>query len=138
MRLVLDTNTVVSGLLWTGPPSQLIQAGLDKHVELFTSPALVLELEDVLPRRRFALRVAASGLSVAQLVARYAILAQSVVPATLVRIAADPDDDHVLACGLAAQADYIVSGDTALLNLRVYQTIPIVNAAHALTRLPQR
>jgi predicted nucleic acid-binding protein len=50
----------------------------------------------------------------------------------------DPDDDHVLACALAAQADLIVSGDAHLLNLKNYQSIPIVAAAEALTRLPQR
>lgn len=138
MRLVLDTNTVVSGLLWDNTPSRLIDAGLQGHIELFTSQVLLLELEDVLPRRKLARRVAASGLSVAQLVARYALLAQSVSPAAINRVSVDPDDDHVLACALAAQADLIVSGDPDLLNLKSYQRIPIVNPAEALTRLPQR
>jgi predicted nucleic acid-binding protein len=53
-RLVLDTNTVVSGLLWDNTPSQLIAAGLQGRVELFTSQALLLELEDVLQREKFA------------------------------------------------------------------------------------
>jgi len=44
----------------------------------------------------------------------------------------------VLACALAAKADLIVSGDSHLLNLKSYQDIPIVNAAEALARLPQR
>ena len=138
MRLVLDTNTVVSGLLWDKAPSQLIDAGLQGHIELYTSQALLLELEDVLPRRKLARRVAASGLSIAQLVARYALLAQSVLPAVIARTSADPDDDHVLACALAAKADLIVSGDHDLLNLKTYQRIPIVEAAEALMRLPQR
>jgi putative PIN family toxin of toxin-antitoxin system len=138
VRLVLDTNTVVSGLLWENTPSRLIDAGLQGHIELFTSQVLLLELEDVLPRRKLARRVAASGLSVAQLVARYALLAQSVSPAAIDRISVDPDDDHVLACALAAQADLIVSGDRHLLTLKTYQGIPIVSPAEALTRLPQR
>ena len=54
MRLVIDTNTVVSGLLWNNAPFHLIQAALRGRVDLFTSRALLLELEDVLPRRKFA------------------------------------------------------------------------------------
>lgn len=138
MRLVLDTNTVVSGLLWDNTPSRLIDAGLQGHIELFTSQVLLLELEDVLPRRKLARRVAASGLSVAQLVARYALLAQSVSPAAVERVSVDPDDDHVLACAVAAHADLIISGDSDLLKLGQYQGIPIVSPAAALTRLPQR
>ena len=46
-----------------------------------------------------------------------------------------PDDDHVLACALAAQADLIVSGDSDLLNLKRYQGIEIVTAAAALARV---
>lgn len=46
-------------------------------------------------------------------------------------IARDPDDDHVLACALAAQADLIVSGDRDLLDLGEYQGIRIVKLARA-------
>jgi len=51
---------------------------------------------------------------------------------------ADPDDDHVLACVLAAHADLIVSGDAGLLNLKAYQGIAIVTVAEAVTRLARR
>ena len=138
MRLVLDTNTVVSGPLWEQAPSQLIHAALNREIELFTSEALLLELEDVLPRRKFARRIAASGLTVAQLVGRYALLAQGTQPATIRPVSADPDDDHVLACALAANADLIVSGDSHLLDLKSYQGIPIVGAAAALQRIAAR
>ena len=138
MRLVLDTNTVVSGLLWDKTPSFLIDAALQGRIELFTSQTLLLELEDVLPRRKFARRVSASGLTIAQLTARYALLARSIVPAAISPVSADPDDDHVLACALAARADLVVSGDSDLLNLKFYQGIPIVGAAGALERIVRR
>lgn len=138
MRLVLDTNTVVSGLLWDNTPSRLIEAALQGRIELFTSPALLLELEDVLPRRKLSRRAAASGLSVAQLTARYALLAQVVEPAVIASISADPDDDHVLACALAARAELVVSGDSDLLNLKSFQGIPIVAATEALERIARR
>jgi len=61
-----------------------------------------------------------------------------VCPASIAPVVlADPDDDHVLACALAAKADLIVSGDSDLLKLKTYRGIAIVGAAEALTRLPQ-
>ncbi len=135
MRLVLDTNTIVSGLFWSNAPARLIDAALKSRVELFTSRVLLLELEDVLPRRKFERKVAASGLKTVQLVARYAILAQSLVPAVIAPVLADSDDDHVLACALAARADLIVSGDRGMLNLKSYHGMPIVTATEALAQV---
>ncbi|MHB8680442.1 MAG: PIN domain-containing protein, partial [Rudaea sp.] len=50
-------------------------------------------------------------------------------------VARDPDDDHVIACALAARADAIVSGDNHLLDLREHQGIVILTAADALNRI---
>jgi putative PIN family toxin of toxin-antitoxin system len=135
VRLTLDTNTVVSGLLWEGAPSRLIRAALDGQVSLVTSRVLLLELADVLGRAKFASRVAASGFSVTELVARYAVLAESVESATITPMASDPDDDEVLACALGGRADLVVSGDAGLLNLARYQEIEIVDPAVALERI---
>ena len=58
-----------------------------------------------------------------------------IVPASITpAIARDPDDDQVLACALSAQAELIVSGDHALLNLKTYHGIGIVDASEALRR----
>ncbi len=75
MRLVLDTNVVASAVLWGGVPRLLLQAGREKHVELFTSVELLAELTDILGRRKFDKKIAASTLTVDQLVDRYAALA---------------------------------------------------------------
>ena len=77
-------------------------------------------------------------LSIEQLTARYALLAQRIEPAVISPTSADPDDDHVLACALAAQADLVISGDSDLLNLKSFQGIPIVDAAEALERVARR
>jgi predicted nucleic acid-binding protein len=53
-------------------------------------------------------------------------------------VISDPDDDHVLACAIAALADFIVSGDSDLLSLGTYRGIPIVTAVEALTQLANR
>lgn len=138
MRLVLDTNTVVSGFLWQGPPHRLVQLALDGAIEIATSPALLDELAGILPRTKFTPRLALQSLTAEALVMRYAELAQLVRPALIEPVVLrDPHDDHVLACALAARADLIVSGDSDLLELGAYHDIPIVSAMQALDRLAQ-
>lgn len=139
LRAVADTNVVVSGLLWRGAERKLLDAARAGQFSLYTSAALLAELAEVLPRAKFAKRVAAARMSVERLVRRYARLARSIIPADIKpTVLADIDDDAVIACALAAQADLIVSGDKRLRNITTYHGIPIVTAAEALTRLPQR
>jgi putative PIN family toxin of toxin-antitoxin system len=132
MRLVLDTNIVASGLLWNGVPAQLVDAARADNIEIFTSRVLLAELTRILCRAKFANVITASGLPLDELVLSYAELATLVtpepIPATVLN---DPDDDHVLACALAAKADLIVSGDRDLLTLKSFREIPIVTAAEA-------
>jgi len=81
----------------------------------------------VLNRPRFASRLLRATVTPHELVWGYAALASVVTPAPIDPvIATDPDDDAVLACALAAQAQAIVSGDRHLLELNHYRTIPIV------------
>lgn len=135
MRLVLDTNVVVSALLWGGTPRLLLEAGRDRRVELFASTALLAELTDILNRRKFENKISASLFSVDQIVDRYAALATLVWPEPTPRIVSDPDDDVVIGTALAAKADLIVSGDSHLLDLKAFRGIAIVAVATALERV---
>jgi hypothetical protein len=134
MRLVLDTNVVASGVLWGGVPRQLMEAGREKRVSLFTSAPLLAELTDILARTKFAKKLTASGLTIEQIVDRYADLAALVRPAIIVpAVLDDPDDDQVLACAMAARADLIVTGDRRhLLPLGSFEGMQIVLPADAL------
>ncbi len=133
MRLVLDTNVVVSALLWKGTPNKLIERASEGEVQLFTSRALLDELRAVLKRRKFTRTIGATGLTVTELVASYRKLAYGVTARPLARqVSRDRDDDAVLACALAAHADMIVSGDADLLTLGEYREIRITSPAEAL------
>jgi putative PIN family toxin of toxin-antitoxin system len=132
VRVVLDTNVVASGFLWGGVPRQLLQAARENQLQLFTSTTLLLELTDILGRAKFARKLVAAQLSVDQLAERYALLVSVVHPAAITPVILDdPDDDHVLACAIAAQADLIVSGDRHLLDLKEHQGIRIVTVVEA-------
>ena len=138
MRVVLDTNIVVSGLLWRAAPRQVLDAARDKRITLHTSSTLLDELAEVLSRPHLASVIAANHASPAFLMQRYAMLAQLVIPAQTARVVAkDIDDDAVIACALAAEADLIVSGDAHLLNLKHYQRMRIIDAAEAVRSLAQ-
>ncbi|PYS76262.1 MAG: putative toxin-antitoxin system toxin component, PIN family [Acidobacteria bacterium] len=130
MRVVADTNIVVSGLLWRGNPRLVLDAAREGTIDLYTSAVLLTELEDVLGREKFAKRLASAGVTPHELVLGYAALASVIEPAAVEPvILSDPDDDAVLACAVAAQGEIIVSGDSHLLELRLYQEIRILTAA---------
>ncbi len=136
MRTVPDTNIVVSGLLWRGNPRRILDTARDGIIELFTSPVLLEELEDVLRREKFAKRLEAARVTVQELIEGYSALA-TVIDAAPIEpvILADPDDDAVLACALAADAEIIVSGDSDLLDLKEHRDIRILTATELLTEL---
>ena len=139
VRLVLDTGVIFSGLLWRGTTYQLLTALRQRpEVKFFSSVTLVEELADVLSRPTSAKQLSLIGKTAKDVLEDYADIVEFVEPAEIPRTSTDPDDDHVLACALAARADLIVSGDPDLLNLKSYQRIPIVGPAEALKRLPQR
>ncbi len=132
MRVVRDTNVVVSALIWSGTPYRLIQAAVDGTVTLCTSPALLAELSDVLTRPHLAARLERQSSSVEEALSLYGGLAVGVSPKDVPAvITADPDDDHVIAAAVEARAGLIVSGDRDLLDLGRHREITILAPAEA-------
>ena len=132
VRVVAETNTVVSAFLWGGSPGAVFDAAREGRIALFTSAALMVELEDVLVREKFAERIARVGSSVPQILAGFRALATIVRPALIEPTVRDPDDDHVLACALGADAALIVTRDRDLLDLGSFRDIRILAARGAL------
>ncbi|MDP2352827.1 MAG: putative toxin-antitoxin system toxin component, PIN family [Pseudomonadota bacterium] len=136
MRLVLDTNIVASGLLWDGTPARLFDAAQAGAIEIYTSRILLTELTRIFKRAKFAKAIETSGVGLEGLVLGYSELAILIEPLPIPpTILADPDDDHVLACALAADAELIVSGDKHLLGLGAFKGIEIITAAQAVERI---
>ncbi len=133
MRIVPDTNVVVSALIWGGTPFRLIQAASAGDIELYTSPVLLAELREVLSRAHLAERLTEQRSSVEEAVGLYGELAIRLSPLETPRVVpGDADDDHVIALAVAARAHLIVSGDKAhLIPLGSVGGIPIVSPAQA-------
>lgn len=134
MRIVLDTNVVLSALLWRGTPYRLLQAiQQQEHVQLYSSATLLAELGEVLGRQAAARRLALIGRAAHDVLADYIDAVELVATPTDVPrvVAADPDDDSVIATAVAAGADLLVSGDSDLLMLGSHQGFRIITAAEA-------
>ena len=135
MNIVLDTNTVVSGSLWSGAPRQVLDLARSGVITLFTSPELLAELADVLRRDKFATRLEQAQVTADELVYGYAAVARTIRPARITPVILDdPDDDKVLACAKAASAEIITSGDHHLLSLKEYEGIQILPVNQLLER----
>lgn len=137
MRLVLDTNVVVSALLWNGAPRRLLRAAAVAGVELVTSDPLLAELADVLSRSKFKKRLGVLGVSSSELFGTYARQVAIVQATSAPRIAPDRDDDVVIGTALASRADLVVTGDRTLLSVAEYEGVRIVSVGEALHVIDQ-
>ncbi|GIK28712.1 MAG: putative toxin-antitoxin system toxin component, PIN family [Chloroflexi bacterium] len=127
MRIVFDTNVVVSGLLWSGAPHQALRFAAGKRIAAITSEALVDELRDVLNRqklRRFLERIQKSA---DELVEDYLAYTAIIEPFPVLDDAvSDIDDLIVLEAAVGGGANCVVTGDDDLLRIGSYAEIAIL------------
>jgi len=135
---VLDTNVVIAGLLWAGPPHSLLLRVIERRdLVLATSPQLLAELGHTLALPRFRKRILDAATSPEKLLEVYRDTTVLVSPREVPRVVAeDVDDDHVIAAAVAARAHFIVTGDrTHLLPIGTHGGIAIVSPRRCLDLL---
>ncbi len=121
---MLDTNVLISGLCFGGKPGQVLKYALAGKIRLFTSAVLIGEFKAVMDAK-FPGRQAAIMETLNELSQLWEVIPDAALP-RLRHVVADPSDDRVLECAVAARADFIVSGDKHLLNLESFGKIPIL------------
>jgi len=137
VRIVVDTNIWVSGLLWQGRPWQLLKLAEKGDVKLCAAYSMLLELEEVLAYDRLQSRLQMLQQTPSQLVA-YALNLSTVYDiywAGPPIVEADPDDDIFVLCAVEAGAEYLVTGDKHLLDLGSYQSVKIVTVTEFLDQI---
>ncbi len=125
MRVVLDTNVLVSGIFWDGAPSFVLERWIEEKYDLVVSPVILDEYRQVLLAMPVGRETAALAGSWTLLLARHATLVQA--PA-VTRVCRDRDDDKFIDCALAGSANVIVSEDRDLLTLGEVYGIKLLSA----------
>jgi uncharacterized protein len=134
VRLVLDTNVLVSAAISRGTSRELLDLWLrERPFALVVCPALLDELAEVLNRERFRAVVTAEEVeAIITLLRHEAELVPD--PDEIAPVASDPDDDYLIAVARREDADALVSGDRALRAIEGLELL-VLTPAEALSRL---
>jgi len=128
MKVVLDTNVIISGLFWKGIPGEVLEKCQTEHTLCFTKETL-LELKEAIFYPKFVPHLQKLTFSIEDFLAR--LTERSLViskPSQEIFIIKEyPPDNKILACAISCRASFIVSGDEHLLKLREFQSIPILS-----------
>lgn len=125
IRVVFDTNVVVSAFGFGGRPHEALRRAFDDDFQLIASEETLRELERVLTYEHLPF----SSVEQVRYPAIIRLEAEIVDPEYTVDVVRDSDDDKFLACALEGNAEYVVSGDDDLLELGSYDGVDIVDPA---------
>jgi len=126
MRVVCDTNVLVSGVLFNGPPRQILDLISRANVENAISLEILAEAKNVFLRPKFGL----SSEQVSDIIDTFVETFVLVTPTErVVVVTKDPDDDRILEAAQTAHAQFVISGDQHLLSIGVWNDVEILSPA---------
>ncbi len=134
IRIVIDTNILVSAILTPkGNPAKILKHVLEGKLNLIISPAILEETQQVLRYPRLVKLMKKNKITGKEIhdflgnMSKVAVITPGRLD--IDAISDDPADNKILACGMEREADYIISGDHHLTDLKIFQGINIVNPA---------
>jgi len=137
MRVVFDTNVLISALITTGKPKELFQMAAEKQIQLITSKEILKEFSEVADDPRIKKYVDEQDI--------IAFLKIIDIAAKIIKVKSqfreineDPDDDVVLRIAFDSKADYIISGDKHLLSKGTFKGIKILTVSEILKLLKKQ
>jgi putative PIN family toxin of toxin-antitoxin system len=122
MKVIIDTNVFVSGIIWSGKPAQIVSKWLSGEFELILLAELLGEYLEIIERLSKNPELASQWRDTLIKRATFVSVTQTV------DICRDPDDNFILALGLASKADYLITGDRDILAISPFP-IKIVSPA---------
>ncbi len=133
IRAVLDTNVIISAVLFSGPPSQLVSAWQSSRLRPVVSASILDEYIRVLAYPKFKLTPTEIRSVIEEELLPF-IESVKVIPTTVANVR-DPDDAQFIACAAAAGVRWLVSGDDDLLSLHRIQSVEVVSITEFLRLL---
>ncbi len=124
VKVLIDTNVIISALLFGGKPREILKLAITKHIEAVTSPPLLAELLDVLSKK-FSFPKETLKLTEHKIKQSF----RMVHPIKQVDILNDNNpDNRVLEAALEGNCRYIITGDKELLALGSFEDVTILTA----------
>lgn len=123
MKIVLDTNVLISGVFFSGPPYQILDAWRHKKIDIVLSQEIFDEYQRIAAElsRQF------KGIDISVFLDLLTVNAEWVyAPQIPVSVSIDPDDDKFISCALASKTKIIVSGDKHLLDISGFRGIEVL------------
>ena len=133
IRVVLDTNILISSLIFRGELSFLVYLLKSNHFCLLLSKPILEELLRVLSYPKFKLSEQEIKEICYEHVLEYATLIAVDHKSHI--LLKDLSDNKILECAVSGKADYIVTGDKEILQIRKYQKIPILTAKEFIQKI---
>lgn len=140
IKVILDSNVFVSGLLWRGKPYQILKLIENGKITCFATIEIIDEIEDVLGREKFSGRLDMLETSVDELMLAVTHYVNIVKKSKKLKLKPseqpeDPDDVMFIECAATVGAEYVVSGDPHLLDLKYVRGIKILTPAEFLKEI---
>lgn len=136
MRAVVDTGVFVSALIRRrGTTGKVLQALRNGRFTAIYSTDILLEIIKVLGREKFHKKYHIQPDDIAALIDLIRLRGELVIPKKSVSACRDPKDNKFLEAALMGEADFVVSGDADLLDMVLFEQIPIIQSAEFLDRL---
>jgi len=127
-RTVLDVNVWISALIWGGKPAEVLIAAENHNITIFLSEEIVQELSRVLAFPKLRKIYVAEGMRQEDLVEEVLRISRFVRGTKQVRVVWEhPADDKFIECAIAADADYLISGNKHLLKIASYKKTQILS-----------
>jgi len=134
MRIVADTNILISATFWKGDSERIMRMVEKGKVTLVLSSEIIKEFIKVLRSDEILQKIRDKDLRFQLTVEKIVSLAEIVVPDEKLNVVKDdPDDNIVLECAEKGAVDFIITNDKHLLKLREFEGIPIVTPAEFLS-----